>query len=414
MTTDRIPAYHYGETEAVYESSGSTVVLRAKNTDENDYSAYLTELKNAGFSVYAENTIAGNRFTTLCDGKTAVNFYYIPKTGVTRVVYEEQGALYPTADDTPGRGFRPLITGMKGETVIAYEGMGFIIRLYDGSFVILDGGMGDPDGVDADKLMNILKEQAPKGEKPVVAAWLFSHLHGDHIGVFNCFSIVHHDDIVLQSIYCNFPKEEETAISDSPYMLDDTIYRYTQFKKCLREYYPDVPVIKPHTGNRFVVRNAVFEVLETLEDIAPKTILDGGMNECSVLYKMTLAGQTTLWTGDIAFIATDMAIAQFGDYLKSDILQMAHHGINGTIPFYSLVDPTYVFLPLWEGEESYRKTFEAKQNLWLKESKNVRQILHTGFGTWTIAMPYAPADGTFDRMPGDGTRNPVYADSGEE
>lgn len=407
----QIPEYHYGETEAVYQSSGSTVVIKAKNTTEADYRAYLAELKAAGFTVYAENEIVGNLFTTLTDGKTAVNFYYIPKTGVTRVVYEDQGALFPLTDDFTDCGVKSIITGMKGETCVAREGMGFIIRLRDGSFVIIDGGMGDPDSVDSDKLMNILREQAPAGtEKPVVAAWLFTHLHGDHIGVFNCFSLDHHDDIELQSIYCNFPKDEETAKSDSPYMLDDTIYRYTQFRKNMKEFYADVPVIRPHTGNKFRIRNAQFEILSTLEDIVPKTILDGGMNECSVLYKMTLEGQTVLWTGDIAFIATATAVEQFGDYLKSDILQMAHHGVNGTIPFYSLVDPTYVFEPLWFRDDIFAHVMSAPQNKWLADSPNVKQILYTGLGTWTVPMPYAPADGTYDRIPTNDTHNPTYSE----
>ena len=53
-------------------------------------------------------------------------------------------------------------------------------------------------------------------EKPVIAAWIFTHLHGDHIGVFNCFSLAHHDDVVLERLYYNFPKDAETAASDSP------------------------------------------------------------------------------------------------------------------------------------------------------------------------------------------------------
>ena len=54
----------------------------------------------------------------------------------------------------------------------------------------------------------------------------------------------------------------------------------------LEDFYADVPVLKVHTGNRFEVRNASFEVLFTLEDLYPSTILNGGMNESSLLLKM--------------------------------------------------------------------------------------------------------------------------------
>ena len=54
--------------------------------------------------------------------------------------------------------------------------------------------------------MKILKEQSPEGtEKPVIAAWIFTHAHNDHIGVFNHFSDDFHDKVVIEGIYYNFP-----------------------------------------------------------------------------------------------------------------------------------------------------------------------------------------------------------------
>ena len=381
---------------------------RIEETTADEYDAYLGILASAGFSYYDGREIDGNRYAAYVNDRTTVNVSHVPSMGVTRVVSEERGELCPLEDpceETVGC----LLTGMKGETVVAAEGMGFIIRLADGSFCIIDGGMGDPDSVDSDKLMNILLARKPEdAEKPVIAAWLFTHLHGDHIGVFNCFSLDHHDDVVIERLVFNFPKDEETRASDSPYMLDDTIYRYTQFRKNLAEFYADVPVLKVHTGNRFQVRNASFEVLYTLEDLYPKSILTGGMNESSILYKMTLGGQTILWTGDFAFNATDLVLGEFGDALQCDILQMAHHGINGTAELYARIDPTYALWPVWEG--GFESMRSSPQNRWLIESEKVRQIVVTGVGTWTVRLPYDPADGTFDRIPTRETRYPSYPD----
>ena len=47
-----------------------------------------------------------------------------------------------------------------------------------------------------------------------------------------------------------------------------------------------MPVVKPHSGSRFAVRNASFEVLYAYDDLFPETILNGGMNESSLLLKM--------------------------------------------------------------------------------------------------------------------------------
>ena len=297
---------------------------------------------------------------------------------------------------------------MKGETTVTIEGMEYIIRLTDGSFVIIDGGMGDPDHVDSDKLMDILLSQKPEDSgKPVIAAWIFTHLHGDHIGVFNCFSLDHHDDVVIERLYFNFPREEETSASDSPYMLDDSIYRYTQFKKNLNDFYSAVPVVKLHSGSRFAVRNAVFEVLYAYDDLYPKTILDGGMNESSLLLKMTVGGQTVLWTGDLAYNAMDLVLSEYETALKSDIVQMPHHGLNETAAFYSAVDPSYAMLPVsWSAD--FDQMLSADRNRRLTGSPDLRQFIITYYGTWTIRLPYAPVSGTFERIPSKGTVYPSY------
>ena len=405
-----IPEFTAGIPQGTYESSDGTVIARYTWTAECDFDAYLASLRKTGFNVYDENRIDANRFATLYKDDTAVFVSWFKNpcllTGTLRIIAEPKSAEYPLTDpyeetcDT-------LLTGMKGETVVAAEGMGYIIRLADGSFCIIDGGMGDPDHADSNQLMGILNAQKPEGaDKPVIAAWIFTHLHGDHIGVFNCFSLDHHDDVIIERLYFNFPKEEEIAASDSPYMLDDTIYRYTQFKKNLIDFYADVPVVKLHSGNRFAVRNAVFETLYAYDDLYPKTILDGGMNENSLLLKMTAEGQSILWTGDFAFNAADLVLDEYPAALSSDMLQMAHHGMNGTKELYSRVDPTYALLPVWEGGLDEMLTKE--QNQWLVNSPKLRQMIVTGCGTWTIRLPYDPVPGTFERIPSNNTAYPAY------
>ena len=402
-----LPSFDAGEKVGIFLSSGSTEILRYEKTSADDLHTYCDLLCDTGFEIYDEHEIENNQFATLVSDTLTVNLSWFSKTGTTRIVAEERAALCPLTDECE-HVCDSLLTGMKGETVVAEEGMGYIIRLADGSFCIIDGGMGDPDGVDADKLMNILLAQKPAGtQKPVIAAWLFSHLHGDHIGVFNCFSLAHHDDVVIEQLVFNFPKEEEVQKSDSPYMLDDTIYRYTQFKKNLAEFYPDVPVLKVHTGDRFAVRNARFDVLFTLDDLYPKSIMNGGMNDSSLLLKMTIDGQSTLWTGDFGANSVKTVLSEFStETLSSDILQLAHHGMNGTVDFYSAVDPSFALLPVWEGGYEYMRTLQ--QNKWLINSPNLRQLIVTGQGTWTIRLPYAPAAGTFERIPPDDYVNPSY------
>ena len=395
------------EATGIYSSSGGTEIGRYDGAVREDFESYVSALTEAGYTLYDENEIDENLFASFYDDDTAIFVSWFSRTGTLRVIAEPKGELPPLNDTEDGE-YDTLLTGIKGETTVAAEGMGFVVRLADGSFVIIDGGMGDPDHVDSDKLMNILLAQKPAdADKPVIAGWIFTHLHGDHVGVFNCFSIDHHDDVIIERLYFNFPKEEEIAISDSPYMLDDTIYRYTQFKRNLAEFYPDVPVVKPHSGNRFAVRNAEFEVLYAYDDLYPQTILNGGMNENSLLLKMTVEDQTILWTGDFAFNATDLVLSEYDAALKSDILQMAHHGYNGTEALYAAVYPTIAILPV-SFDPKLDEVFARSQNAWLLNSQNVQQFIITNHGTWTVQLPYKPVPGTFERVPSADVVYPAY------
>jgi glyoxylase-like metal-dependent hydrolase (beta-lactamase superfamily II) len=405
-----LPALPDAAEPGVYQSAGSTEIVRYENTTAEDFSSYRQTLLGAGYTVYDARSIENNQFATLISDALTVTLSWFANTKTMRIIAEARGALCPLQDDCEAV-CDTLLTGIKGETCVAAEGMGYIIRLCDGSFVIIDGGMGDPDSVDSNKLMGILNAQKPGGtDKPVIAAWIFTHLHGDHIGVFNCFSLDHHDDVVIERLMFNFPKEEEIPDSDSPYMLDDTIYRYTRFKQNLRDFYADVPVVKLHSGNRFAVRNAQFEVLYAYDDLYPQTILDGGMNENSLLLKMTVGGQTTLWTGDFAYLASALVVREYSeDTLACDILQMAHHGWNGTVALYSAVNPTYALLPV-SFRVDMNDMLSTAPNAWLRDSQKVQQFIVTYYGTWTIKLPYAPAPGSFERIPTAETVYPSYPD----
>ena len=410
-----LPEFTYGTQVCAFNSSGSTDVKRYSDTSLEDFNAYKNVLCTNEFSIYDENVIDNNHFVTLISDFLSVHLSWFSSPRTMRVICENKGDLCPLTDNCQTR-VTPLLTGFKGDTSVAYEGMGYIIRLSDGSFCIIDSGMGDPNHIDSNNIMAILNEQKPEGvEKPVVAAWIFTHLHGDHVGSFNCFSLDHHDDIVLERLVYNFPREEEIELSDSVYMLDNSIYRWNQFKKNLNDFYSDVPVLKVHTGDRFQVRDAHFEVLFTLEDLYPQSILNGlGMNESSVLYKMTLAGQTFLWTGDFGTLANDLVLAEYSsETFSSDFLQLAHHGINGSVDLYSKVNPIYTLLPLWnriesDGGTSIENMLKSEQNQWLVNSSKMKQMIITACGTWTISLPYNPNLDSVERIPTINTIYPKY------
>ena len=137
---------------AAYQSSGSTQVFRFEDCTEADFDAYVQLLCENGYTVYDAHPIENNRFATLTGQDLTIHLSWYAGTQTMRAVCELPDTLCPLTDPYTAQ-YETLLTGMKGETVVAAEGMGFIIRLADGSFCIIDGGMGDPNHVDADKLM---------------------------------------------------------------------------------------------------------------------------------------------------------------------------------------------------------------------------------------------------------------------
>ena len=104
---------------------------------------------------------------------------------------------------------------------------------------------------------------------------------------------------------------------------------------------------RARTGQKYYFGDAEIEILWTFEDIAPHNIfLNDRSNPTCIGFTVTIAGQKLMITGDSSTEELKVAAIRYGDYLKSDLVQLSHHGYgDGTVPhkFYKLVDATYVF-----------------------------------------------------------------------
>ena len=91
-------------------------------------------------------------------------------------------------------------------------------------------------------------------------------------------------------------------------------------------------------GDVYHVGAARFDILYTSDD----TIVCNISNNASVVFKLTLAGKTVMFTADAGVEAGQKLLERYGDsgVLKCDVCQMAHHGQNGCDQaFYAAVRP---------------------------------------------------------------------------
>ncbi|MBQ8432597.1 MAG: hypothetical protein IJX28_06900 [Clostridia bacterium] len=229
------------------------------------------------------------------------------------------------------------------------QGLCMVYRLSDGRYVVVDGGqLTDGNAKDIQEvrdLYNFMKENSPNG-KVVVAAWLFTHLHSDHMNVAWELEKMYRDEIEIQNYMYNFPSYEYArSLPGSNLKVDYYSIRYPRMYRLLERY----PNLVAHTGMVYQFADCTIEILFTHEDFYPNSIKN--FNLSNTAYKITHAGKTYLVAGDLEEAAEKECNKMAGTLLDADFLQVIHHGYNGQIEFYQYIvneeyDTTVALWPL--------------------------------------------------------------------
>jgi glyoxylase-like metal-dependent hydrolase (beta-lactamase superfamily II) len=241
-------------------------------------------------------------------------------------------------------------------------GMSYLLQLSDGRFIMIDGGNSDgtvtpaiqtSNGTwtigapittkDEQRLYDTMCRMLPSGmSKPTIAVWFISHAHGDHMLLATDFVETYKDRIKLELIAFNFLEVSQTKLA--PIMKDWEM----GFRTRVETNFPNAKTWIMHTGQQLFLPGCEIEVLATAEDTVctGKTITDG--NDICAVYRIMLGGTTFMVLGDAYPTTTEFMRDAYGDALESDILQLAHHGFEGSgmvADFYALVDPKICLWP---------------------------------------------------------------------
>ncbi len=288
-------------------------------------------------------------------------------------------------------------------------GTGYVIMTEDGKFIVLDGGTSTTKDTkrdeknkntrndqEIDNMYSILRDlyvkafnREPDATKPIeITGWLISHSHSDHMGVFVDFS----------KKFGTFGKEVsytvQTAngletIKEKAYVTLDYLFgsfapasrlyntgeSNTDMIKYMAEYQKNFTkkqftYIKLFTGQKLYFANLEMEVLFTTEDMVPQRIVTHNDTSSIIRFTMTPSDReedgtkikgdpvSFVFTGDAYLHSGRWCNAMYGDYLKSDMVAMAHHGGPGTEEeFYDDIAPDYVWFPqIRTSYDSYMKS----------------------------------------------------------
>ena len=327
----------------------SSVMHIAENTTLDEYNDFLEEMEFNGFVFYTDNEIGDNHYATFLTEAQIVNVMYLAAKNETRVTVDnreeydlpglEEHNTYKELTD-------PSLTVVGIGTSGYPGGMGYVYKLSNGEFFIVDGGItrdeqcSNKAECSAEWLYYTLQELADDPDNIVVAGWLLTHIHNDHLGAFIDMAkdTKYTDKISVKQVIYSQPNDEHLKHVGKE-------YRKVWMPDALEGWQPD-EVVKAHPGQKFYFADVTVTILGSQDLVLPGTI--DSHNNMSVVSKVEFMDYEALYLADAEGIMNKQLETIYGDELKADILQAAHHGYNNTEAdkVYGLADPLIVFWPL--------------------------------------------------------------------
>ncbi len=334
-----LPEYTYDSYKALWDVENGAEILLYSAENSDGYNSYLTELEGAGFTKYAENEIVGNLYSTWTNDDLHVTMMYIPSQKSVRILAE------PSTLGLPTRAEENVYTDAGVENVVVQvgtnydgqqgNGMCYIYRLCDGSFILVDSGFNSTECADA--IYETLVKLAPDPENIVIAAWFVTHQHGDHIGGFYAFASKYSDKVKLEQMIYNYPTERVFNLCQSSVNHITKLPQHAaMFEGC--------ELVEAHPGQEFYIRDAYVEMLYTWDMFTTSSVIF--MNNTSLVFTVTINDTKAIMLGDCGPLASPVVTNAYGDYIKSDYIQVAHHGyIGATIELNELIAADVVMWP---------------------------------------------------------------------
>ena len=213
--------------------------------------------------------------------------------------------------------------------------MGYIIKTENEKIIVIDGGTID----DTNNLINHINELGGK-----VDYWFITHAHDDHAGAF--VEIVNNTEIEIDNIY--------VSLNSADWYIENEEAR-SEFSKNLINIVENSRIAEgvnaPNVNDVIEIDNLKIDVLK----VCSPEVTENAGNEQSMVLKFNTNDTSILFLGDIGTEGSDWLIENQKDKLKSDIVQMSHHGQNGASEeLYEIISPDICLWPtpewLWNND----------------------------------------------------------------
>lgn len=337
---------------------------------------------------YAENTVWYSSKTITVEANKAFDLnYYNVQFGNNSVITDGTGIVWSSSAITVNAG--NIITPKKGTykmtaksgsttmsvTVKAVEkqavlhqlcpdelmlGNSYVIKTKNDKLIVIDGGGVHFD--DSGYLYSELQRISNK-EVPEVEAWILSHLHDDHVTEFTLLVNDASKKVVINNVYINLPSKAFMNSSEKgkySYLHDDVHAAYDKLFGA--GAFNAINGKNVFEGDTVEIDGVILDFLIAVTDEEVET----NINDTSLIFRATIEGQTVLFLGDANVYEGNRLLEKYGSELKSDMVQMAHHGQAGVAEsVYKAILPTVCLWPspawVYDNWSNTLQTFEVRQ-----------------------------------------------------
>ena len=206
--------------------------------------------------------------------------------------------------------------------------MGFVLVTKADNVIVIDGGR---------------KEDMPLLKKYIagrhICAWILTHPHNDHIsGFISEFKKNRLADFDIEKLYYRFPPYHELKgkvdVPNLEYFnreLDEMLLEFTEIEPELSNISHVVT-----QGEKITVDECTLDFIYAYHD----GLYSNLMNDASLVFSIKTENKKVLFLGDLGPEGGDVLYEESRHLLKSDIVQMAHHGhMNVGMEVYAEIMP---------------------------------------------------------------------------
>ena len=324
---DTLPQYVGGKSTVMDAADGIDLLL-VEETTKGEYESFCDSLKADGYTVYVTRILNGNIYTTFTKEETFVHTHYAPSNATVKVTMGDACDLPVRKEDAIIKNVcQPKLTFVaqradKPEHEPHTDiGLSVVFTLSDGRLIVLDGGM--PNEKNHLGLLNAMREASPDKDNIVIAGWYLSHAHIDHHGAAWQFILQHLDKVKIEAFVLNYAADThyENLTEDSWKKADDA----QLFRGALEKISPDTKVIKAHSGQVYYYGEEAVEIVYSVEDYYPEPL--NYNNSSSLVLRLHAKGNTVMLLADTTHTSGARMMELHRDALKSDMVQIAHHGM---------------------------------------------------------------------------------------